>query len=400
MPIAFELTDEQQELRDVAWRFASEEVRPASRYLDREADPAATFPRALLRRADELGLRTLTLPREHGGRAADQLTQAVVLEELCAGDAGFGMTLLHAWREGYALACLTNESQRERFLGTFLEDPECFTSFAMSEPQVGSDNFTQYVGEVEAGLSTTAVRDGDGWVLNGTKKWITSGNVAKVVFVLARTNPGVPWTQGVTLFVLSTDVAGCSVGKTEDKLGLRLNQNAEMVFTDCRIPGDSVIGEVDRGFEALKTFARGSLYKEGIKSLGVARAAYEEALAWTAERVQGGKRLNEHQAVRADLVRMATEVETVRLLCWRAAWAVETNSPDALALEGMAKAHAAETAVRVAVSAVELHGGYGIVKDNVVEKLARDAITMMHAFGGNHAVRDRIASTLLAPLPR
>jgi alkylation response protein AidB-like acyl-CoA dehydrogenase len=394
MPIGFELTAEQLELREVARRFAYEELQPEARRLDRESNPQATFPRQLLRRADQLGLRTLALPREYGGRAAGQLTQAVVLEELCTGDAGFGMTLLHAWREGYAIACLTTDEQRAEFLPAFLGDPECFTAFGMSEAHAGSDHATQHDDELEAGARTVATRDGDSWVLNGRKKWITNGNVAKIAFVLARTNPDVAWTQGVSMFLLSTSAPGFSVGHVEDKLGLRLNQNAEMVFQSCRIPGGSIVGDVNRGLEFLQTFARGSVFKEGIKCLGVARAAYEEAIAWTNQRVQGGKRLAEHQSVRAVLVTMATEIEAARALAWKAAWAVENSREDAFALEGMAKTYAAEVAVRAAVSGVELAGGYGIVRDGHAEKLLRDAATMMHAFGGNHAVRDRIASFL------
>src|ERR1700737_2762793 len=160
MPIGFDLSAEQLELRELARRFAYDELRPEARRLDREANPEATFPRALLRRADQLGLRTLAMPREYGGRAADQLTQAIVLEELCTGAAGFGMTLLHAWREGYGIACLTSDAQRAKFLPAFLDDPECFTAFGMSEAHAGSDHATQYDNEVEAGARTLAVRSG------------------------------------------------------------------------------------------------------------------------------------------------------------------------------------------------------------------------------------------------
>ena len=394
MPFGFDLTDEQLELQAVARAFAEGELRPESRRLDREARPEATFPRELLRRADELGLRKLTLPHELGGRAADQLTQAVVAEEICTGDAGFGMTLLHAWREGYAIACLTNETLRARFLPAFLDDPECFTSFAMSEPHLGSDNATHYADDPDAGPRTTAVRDGEEWVLNGRKKWITNANVAKVAFVLARTNPSVPWTEGVSLFLISAHAPGFSVGRVEDKLGLRLNQNAELIFEDCRIPGDSLVSPLDRAVEFLPSFGRGAIFKDGIKALGIARAAYDEARAWAAVRVQGGKPIVEHQSIRASLVGMATEIEAARALIWKAAWAVERELPDRPALECMAKVYAGEVAVRTALAAVEIHGAYGIVKDSYVEKLVRDAVSIMHVFGGNHAVRERIASYL------
>ncbi len=389
--IDFELSEEQLQLRDVAREFAQQEITPAAALLDREADPRKAFPRELIKRASALGLRTLTLPREYGGHDADSLTQAIVLEELCAGDCSVGMALNHAWREGLALAVHTTAEQRDRFLPAFVEDDEYLTSLGFSEPHAGSDHFVRYAATLDAGTSTTAVRDGEEWVINGRKKWLTNGNVSRLLILQARTDSSVPWTEGVSLFLVSMDTPGVRVGHVEDKLGLRLNQNAEILFEDCRIPHENLFGEVNQGLAMVRRFAKGSLFKEGVKSLGIARAAFDEGLAWTQTRVQGGSRIVEHQAVRADLFRMSTDIEAARALVWRAAWAVDHDPSNAPHLEAMAKVFAGEVATRTAVSALELHGGYGVLRENRIEKLVRDAVSMLHAFGGNHAVRDRVA---------
>ncbi len=389
--IDFELSEEQLQLRDVAREFAQQEIIPAAALLDREADPRKAFPRELIKRASALGLRTLTLPREYGGHDADSLTQAIVLEELCAGDCSVGMALNHAWREGRALAVHTTAEQRDRFLPAFVEDDEYLTSLGFSEPHAGSDHFVRYAATLDAGTSTTAVRDGEEWVLNGRKKWLTNGNVSRLLILQARTDSSVPWTEGVSLFLVSMDTPGVRVGQVEDKLGLRLNQNAEILFEDCRIPHENLFGEVNQGLAMVRRFAKGSLFKEGVKSLGIARAAFDEGLAWAQTRVQGGRRIVEHQAVRADLFRMSTDIEAARALIWRAAWAVDHDPSNAPHLEAMAKVFAGEVATRTAVSALELHGGYGVLRENRIEKLVRDAVSMLHAFGGNHAVRDRVA---------
>jgi alkylation response protein AidB-like acyl-CoA dehydrogenase len=391
----FDLTPEQVELQMTARTFAYEEVRPVARELDRVADPAAAYPVALVRRASELGLRTITLPSEYGGHSAGTVTQALVLEELCAGDVGFGMLLQHGWREGLALLTLATPEQRDRFLPVFVSDPTYVTSLAMTEPHSGSDHVIGYAGSLDAGPRTSAVRDGDSWVINGTKRWITNGNVARLIFALVRTDETVAWPEGVSMILVPNDAPGLRIGRIEDKLGARVNPNAELVFEDCRVPAENLLGEVDRGLDVMRRLAQGSILKEGVKSLGIARAAYEEARSWAMTRVQGGTTLVGHQAVRAALVTMATEIEASRALIWRAAAAVDASSSEAPALEGMAKVFAGEAAARVCVAALELHGSYGVLRENLVEKLVRDAVTMLHAFGGNHAVRERTAAFLL-----
>jgi alkylation response protein AidB-like acyl-CoA dehydrogenase len=395
----FTLSDEQRHWGRVARTFAQERVRPRARDLDRLADPAATFPRDLVAEASRLGLRTLKIPKAHGGAGVDCLTEVIVQEELAAGDVGFGMTLQHAWREGYILAAATTDAQRERFLPVFMADETCLLSFALTEPHAGSDHKLRFDGLPGAGAQTRAVRDGDEWVINGTKKFITNGNVATYVILMARTDMDVPWHQGLSVFVVPTAAPGFRVARVMDKLGIRLNQNTELAFENCRIPADNLISGLNDGLGFMARFAAGSMAKEGAKALGVARAALEEAVAYARQRVQGGKPIAEHQAISQLFYDLATEIEMVRGLIWRAAWAVDHDPHAAHQLEAMAKIAGGEVAAKVGVRALEVCGGHGVLNENPMAKLARDAISMLHAGVGNHALREVMVGDLLAGAP-
>jgi acyl-CoA dehydrogenase len=389
----FSLSEEQRHWQQVARKFAYEKIRPRARELDRETDPAKTFPADLVREASRLGLRTLKIPKQHGGAEVDCLTEVLVQEELCAGDIGFGMTLQHAWREGNILAH-AGESVRKRLLQKFLDDDLALPAFAVTEEHAGSDHKSPYFETLEAGPRTSAVRDGDHWVINGTKRWQTNGNIALFVILAARTNPNVPWPKGLSFFIVPADTPGFSASAPLDKVGIRLNQNADLTFDNCRIPADYILGEVDRGREFIHHFSAGSAAKEAAKALGIARAALEAGIAFAKQRVQGGKPIVQHQAIGQVISDIAMEVEMARTLTWRAAWAVDHAPDDLDRLESMAKIASAEAAVKAGVRCLEIFGGQGVLRSQPIEKLARDALCMMHTGAGNHAVRVRIANML------
>ena len=390
----FHLTEEQLRLRDVARRFAYEEIQPLARELDRVADVRAAFPRQLVRRASELGLRTMKIPVDQGGLGVDVLTEILVMEEIAVGDVGFAMTLAHGWREGYFIATATTDAQRERFLPDFMADPEYLTAFAQTEEHSGSDNSLPYTGNVSAGPQTCAELRGGEWVVNGRKRFITNGNVGRMVVLVARTNPDVPFVNGLSVLLVPSDTPGLRVGRIEDKFGLRLNQNTELIFEDCRVPADNLVGEVDRGYQVLEDMRYGSKAKEAVRALGVARAAYEHADAWARQRVQGGARIIEHESVSTLLAEMATEIELARTLIWRAAWAADHDRPRVRPLEDMAKLHASEMAMRTATRAMQLFGARGSLRDYPMEKLVRDAATILLPPIGNTAVQVRLAGWL------
>ena len=391
----FSLTAEQAELQQIARTFACEEVLPASLEADARSDPAECPSLELVRRASELGLRTLKIPVEYGGRGASCVTEVLVLEELCAGDAGFGMSLHHAWREGYCLARLTSAEQRDRFLPDFLDDPTYLTSLAMTEEHFGSDSAGSSEDPADGPRTSARWDDSDRtWVLNGRKRWITNANIGRIALVLARTDDTVPWRQGVSMFLVPTDTPGYQVGRIEDKLGLRMNPNAEIILEDCRVPEGNLLGDLHGGIAMRERLGAGSKVKEAAKSLGVARAAYDEALSYARGRVQGGRPIVEHQSVAATLVEMEAAIELVRSLVWRAAWAVDERAPDASRLESLAKESASRTAMQVATAALELHGSYGVLRSGRIQKLVRDAATMLHTGTANHALKALLGATL------
>ena len=390
----FSLTDEQLRLQDLARRFAYDELQPQARELDRRPDVTEAFPRDLLRRASALGLRTLKIPREHGGLGADILTEVIVHEEIAVGDTGFAMTLGHCWREGWMLATFTTPEQRRRFLSEFMADDTYLTSFAITEEHAGSDHGLPYTEDPEAGVRTFAELEGDEWVINGRKRFITNGNVARLIVVVARTRRGVPWTEGISVFLVPADAPGFRVGRIEDKFGLRLNQNAELIFEDCRVPKENLVGGLNEGQQFRHRFNRGSKSREAARTLGIARAAYEAASAHARQRVQGGRPIIEHQAISTILADMAIDIELARTLLWRAAWAADHDQQRSRPLEDMASLFASQMAVRAATTALEVYGARGSLRDNPVEKLVRDAHTMLPPPIGNTAARVRLGRWL------
>ena len=380
----FELTDEQRRLRAVARRFAYTELWPAAQRLDKVTD-GDTFPADLVRRASELGLRTLKIPVEHGGLGADALTEMLVLEEIAVGDCGFAMTLAHAWREGNILARWTTPEQRERYLPEFMADPAFLTSTAITESHAGSDNGLPYACDTQAGPRTTAVADGDWWVINGRKRFITNGNVARLVLTWARTDPDKPWTEGTSVFLVPAGTPGLTVGRTEDKFGLRLNQNVELVFTDCRVPRGNLVGDLNGAYRLSEQSMIGSKVKEAVRALGVARSAYELADGWARRRVQGGSLIIEHESIATRLAQVLQEIELARTLIWRAAWAVDHDPERARPLEDFAMLYASEMAVRTAAQCIRIFGARGSLRDWPMEKLVRDAATIMLPPIGNEA---------------
>lgn len=392
--MSFHLTDLQKSLQNTARSFARDHIRKRATELDKEQDPSLAWPSDLFLMASKLGLRTLKIPKKYGGFGVDTLTELIVLEELCVGDISFGSSLAHPWREGNILANATNDDQKKLFLQPFLEDESAMTAFGITEEHSGSDNATGFDEELSSGPMTEAKFDGSKWTLNGKKIFITGGNVAQFMLVFARTDKTVPWKRGISLFYVPTNTPGYSCIKVMDKLGMRVNPNTIVTFNNLEIPGINLIGKLNQGFDILVKYGASSKVKEGVKSLGSARAAYEEAIIWANKRHQGGKKLIHHQAIRHNLARMASRIEACRSLCWRAGWAID-NDPDNYApLQTMAKIETCEMAAKVAVEALELFGGYGVLKENPIEKIARDAITMLHTTGGQLALTGSLADQL------
>lgn len=382
------LTKAQLDLQRLARGYAKSELRPRVLERERIADPRERFPWDILEAGSRLGLRTLSVPEERGGGGADILTLCVVGEEIGWGDLGVAVTFDQTWKVIHFLDSVWSEAQRARFLPAFLADHRFHLAVGMTEPEAGSENF---IPEEAPGLGvrTRAVRDGEDWILNGTKRYISNAGVASLYVIVCRTDPGVAASRGVTYFMATPDMPGFSIGRIHEKMGQRLSQNAELLFEDCRVPDACRVTPVGGGAAARSgPFSRGSVIESAATALGPARAAYEDALEFAKARVQDGKPLIEHQGAGFMLADCFIEYQAARRTLHYAAWRAMREGYDPK-LGYMAKAFASEAGCRIACRALEVWGGAGCATDAPMEKYLRDVISFLHSAGTNQAQRVR-----------
>ena len=354
----FELTEEHKMIRDAARDFAQTELLPGVI----ERDENQTFPTEQIKKLGELGFMGMMVSPKYGGAGMDTVSYVLAMEEISKVDASCSVVMsvnnsLVCW----GLETFGTEAQKEKYLRP-LASGEIIGAFCLSEPEAGSDATSQ---------STTAVDKGDHYLLNGTKNWITNGSTASVYLVIAQTDVEKKH-KGINAFILEKGAEGFVVGSKENKLGIRGSDTHSLMFTDVKVPKENRIGEDGFGFTfAMKTLSGGRI---GIASqaLGIASGAYELALQYSKERKAFGKEIYKHQAIAFKLADMATEIEAARLLCLKAAWLKDTGQ-NYDTLGAMAKVFASETAMKTTVEAVQVHGGYGFVKEYHVERLMRDA---------------------------
>jgi alkylation response protein AidB-like acyl-CoA dehydrogenase len=356
--VDFALTDEQELLKKSVREFAEAELRPHAR----EWDEKQEFPREVFTKLGELGLLGATWPQEYGGHELGTVDWVVILEELSRCDAGVALSVAahNSLASGHIFLAGT-EAQKKKYLVP-LASGEKIGCWGLTENSAGSD---------AGGTRTTAVRDGAHWVLNGSKTFITNGRVADVAVVMAVTDRSKA-KKGISAFVVERGTPGFRSGKKEDKLGVRSSDTSELIFEDCRIPADNLLGEEGHGFiDTLRILDRGRI---GIAawSVGIAQASLEAATAYARERKQFGAAIAEFQAVQFKIAEMATRTEAARLLTRRAA-ALRDAGREHTVESSMAKLFAGEAAVHVALDALQIHGGYGFTKDYPVERYVRDS---------------------------
>src|SRR3954466_6742267 len=355
------LTEEQLSIQKVAKDFALQEIAPHSAAWDRDAH----FEPSLVPKLGELGFLGMLIPEQYDGLGLDTLTYLVALEEIASVDASIAVTLsVHNSLPTQMLLRWGSEDQKERFLKPMARG-EALGCFALSEPEAGSD---------AASLTTQAVRDGDDWILNGTKAWVSSGTKGDVIIAMARTDTPDDrrGARGITAFIITPELPGFSVGKKEDKMGLRASPTVQLHFSDLRVPGDRLLGQAGSGFiYAMQSLDNGRL---GIaaQSVGIAEAALRAAADYAAERKQFGKPIKEFQAIQFKLADMATRIAASRALLHAAATAKDRGE-SITQFGSMSKLMASETAMWVTTQAIQIFGGYGYVKDYPVERLFRDA---------------------------
>jgi alkylation response protein AidB-like acyl-CoA dehydrogenase len=354
----FELTEEHKMIRDAARDFAQTELLPGVI----ERDETQTFPAEQIKKLGELGFLGMMVDPKYGGAGMDAISYVLAMEEISKVDASCSVVMsvnnsLVCW----GLETFGSEAQKEKYLKP-LASGEMIGAFCLSEPEAGSDATSQ---------QTTAIDKGDHYLLNGTKNWITNGSSASVYLVIAQTDVEKKH-KGINAFIVEKGMDGFVVGAKENKLGIRGSDTHSLMFTDVKVPKENRIGEDGFGFTfAMKTLSGGRI---GIASqaLGIASGAYELALQYSKERKAFGKEISQHQAIAFKLADMATEIEAARLLCLKAAW-LKDNGQNYDKLGAMAKVFASETAMKTTVEAVQVHGGYGFVKEYHVERLMRDA---------------------------
>ena len=374
------LSEEQRELRQTVREFAEHEILPHVKEWDEESQ----FPRELIPRLGELGVLGIVFPESLEGAGLGYLEVAIAVEELARVDASIALTV-----SAHSSLCTTHifqagtEAQRRQYVPD-LATGRKLGCWCLTEPEAGSD---------AAGTRTRAERCPEGWLLNGAKTFITNGSYADTAVVMAVTNPALGH-HGISAFIVERGTPGLRSGKKEHKLGMRASDTAELILEDCRIPEENLLGEEGRGFiDALHVLDKGRIAISAM-ALGIAQGAFEAALDYSQQRRQFGRAIAEFEGIQWKLADMATQIEAARLLTWQAAWMKDCGQR-ITKQASMAKLFASEMAVEVANEAVQIHGGYGFVKDYPVEKFYRDVKLCTIGEGTSEIQRLIIARHLL-----
>ncbi len=377
--VDFRLSPEQKELQGLARQFAEREIKPRAAQHDRTGE----FPWEIVRKAHEAGLMNCAIPPEYGGPGLDAFDRVLITEELAWGCVGISVAIEITALAATPLLVAGSEEQKREFLTPLTREP-MLASYCVTEPGAGSD---------VAGMSATAVRKGNEYVLNGTKQWITGAGYAKWFVVFAYTDKQAKH-KGISAFLVPRETPGLRVGKKEEVMGQCASDTRQVSFEEVRVPVENRLGAEGEGFRiAMVTFDRS---RPGVaaSAVGLARRAFEEAIRYAQERKTFGVPIAQHQAIQFTLADMATELEAARLLVWKAAWATAHNETNSAAA-AHAKRFAADAAMRIATDAVQVFGGYGFSKEYPVEKLMRDAKVIQIYEGTSQIQRLIIARRIL-----
>jgi len=378
---SFALTEEQKALRDLARDFAEKEIRPKAA----EYDEHSTHPADIIQKAHDVGLMNPHVPEEYGGAGLSSFDGMLIGEELSWGCAGIAVSIVaNALGSGPVMVAGTDD-QKRRWLVPLIESP-ILCSFGLTEPNAGSD---------VSGIQTTAVREGDEYVINGSKMFITNAGHAAWIVVFASTDKS-QGHKGLSAFVVPTDLEGVTVEKHLDKMGQRATDTSAIAFQDVRVPVDNLLGEEGEGFKIAMRTLDHTRPGTAAGAVGVARAAYEHAVEYSRTRVQFGQPIAMNQGVNFLIADMATEIEAARLLTWQAAWLFDQGKRATLQ-SSFAKRFASDTAMKVTTDAVQIFGGYGYIKEYPVEKLMRDAKLFQIYEGTSQIQRLVIAREIFFP---
>ena len=391
--IDFDLTEEQKALQKMARDFAEKEIRPIAEKLDRSQNLLQDFPWDMIKKADAVGLRTIGLPTEYGGPGYDLRTWVVLIDELSYPDVSCSKILTQCWKGARRLAQQGTKEQKDRFLTAFRDDPTYLLGGARTEPGAGSDNQLPYEAP-EAGVTLTAQRQGDHYILNGRKHFISNSPVAKMLVVTARTDKTLGGNKGCSSFILPTNTPGFKVASVHDKVGFRIYLQGELDFDNVKVPVENLLGGKE-----------GRAGPEGVASkvelcahaMTLARAALDAAMKYANERIQGGGPIIHHQAVAMDIAEMYQILQAGRSLLWRLAWSGDMDQVDP-ALMHSTKVFCTEAALKICLTALEIFGGSGVMRELPMQKYVRDAMVFQHMDGTQQINRIKVGRILATRL--
>ena len=375
--------ENQRAILETVKRFADAEVKPRAAALDANTDPAESFSWEIVEKADAMGIRTMTLDERWGGLGTDALTTSMVIEELGTADLGVSVIFAQTLKIAQIMQQALSEEQQKRVLPQFAKDPRGMLAIGITEP----DNASNYFIPFPVPFRTTATKTDGGWIVNGMKHFISNGNRASFYLLFVQTEKGKPMNEGSTCFLVERDRPRFTIGRVHDKMGERLANNAELIFQDCFMPDENVVGKIGKGFDVLGKFLPYSNAYAASSILGVAVALHRKAIDWASVRVQGGKPLIEHDGIRAQLAEMKMLIDASRSYIHRACWLAEHQDRGwDNTLGVLPKCMASQAAWKIATWCLEIHGGHGYMKEFGVEKLLRDAAAFLHSDGVNRTL--------------
>jgi alkylation response protein AidB-like acyl-CoA dehydrogenase len=377
----FERSETQALVQQAAREFAGKVVAPRAA----EIDESKEFPRATIRGLAELGLLAINVPQDLGGAGAGAVAYALAMQEIARACASTAVMMGVTNMVGEAIARFGTDAQKRRYCPAIADGRASLGSFALSEPNTGSD---------PAALRTTGRRDGDEWVLDGAKQWITGGSYAGVLIVWARTSPPGTGARGLSCFVVEGGTPGLKVGRPEDKMGIRASDTVPLVFEGCRVPADALLGEQGNGFKIAMMALDGGRIGIASQAVGIARAALEESVSYARDRRTFGVSIGQHQGIQWMLADMKASIDAAELLTLRAACLKEAGQPFTREAS-MAKLFASEAAIRACNDAVQVHGGYGYMREFPAERHLRDARVTALYEGTSEIQRLVIARSIL-----
>lgn len=376
----FDLTDDQRALSELARQFADEHLAPNAVEWDRTKH----LPEDVLRQAGELGMGGMYVREDVGGSGLTRFDAALIVEALAGGDPSLASYISIHNMVAWMIDSFGTDAQRQRYLPGMCT-MDSLGSYCLTEPGAGSD---------AAALSTKAVREGDGYLLNGVKQFISGAGISQVYVILTRTSD--EGAAGITAFIVEKDTPGLSFGPNEAKMGWNCQPTRQVILQDVRVPESARLGVEGQGFKIAMSGLNGGRVNIGASSLGGARAAFDKALVYASEREAFGQSIDSFQSVQFTLADMATRLESARLLLWKAAWALDTGRPDAQQLCAMAKRLATDTGFDVANAALQIHGGYGYLAEYGIEKIVRD-LRVHQILEGTNEIMQLVVARGLVP---